>query len=333
MADHGLGRRAVMAGVSGAAMAGALVRPVRAAAPTKITFLTSWFAEAEHGGFYQAKATGLYEKAGLDVEIKMGGPQVNGMQLLAGGAADIMIGFDIQVLKSIENGLPVQAVAAAFQFDLAGIMTHDDIKSLAALKGHKVLVSTAAYTTFWPWLQQKFGYTDDMAGVDTFNLQPFLVDKTVAMQGYASSEPFEAQRHGAKVNFLLFADDGYPPYSNTLVTTNAFIAKNPDAVAAFVKCSMLGWADYFKNPAPANKLIKIDNPKQPDDQIAFAIEKMRAMHVLDRGDAAKAGIGTMTDARWQATRDFLVKANLLKPAVDYKKAFTTRFTEGLHITA
>ena len=52
-----------------------------ALAADQITFLTSWFAQAEHGGFYQAKATGLYEKADLDVTIKMGGPQINGIQL------------------------------------------------------------------------------------------------------------------------------------------------------------------------------------------------------------------------------------------------------------
>src|SRR3954467_14814998 len=51
-------------------------------AADKVTFLTSWYAQAEHGGFYQAKAAGIYEKAGLDVTIKMGGPQVNGLQLL-----------------------------------------------------------------------------------------------------------------------------------------------------------------------------------------------------------------------------------------------------------
>ena len=43
----------------------AMAGPARAA--DKIVFLTSWYAQAEHGGFYQAKATGLYEKAGLDV--------------------------------------------------------------------------------------------------------------------------------------------------------------------------------------------------------------------------------------------------------------------------
>ena len=39
----------------------------------KVTFLTNWYAEAEHGGFYQAVAEGIYEKYGLDVKIGMGG--------------------------------------------------------------------------------------------------------------------------------------------------------------------------------------------------------------------------------------------------------------------
>ena len=83
-----------------ALLLGAALAPSLARAADKITFLTSWFAQAEHGGFYQAKATGLYKKAGLDVTIKMGGPQVNGMQLLLGGEADIIMGYDIQVLNS-----------------------------------------------------------------------------------------------------------------------------------------------------------------------------------------------------------------------------------------
>jgi hypothetical protein len=54
-------------------------------AEDKVTFGTNWKAQAEHGGFYQAVATGLYRKAGLDVTIRMGGPQVNHPQLLAAG--------------------------------------------------------------------------------------------------------------------------------------------------------------------------------------------------------------------------------------------------------
>ena len=52
--------------------------PVNADELNKVVFGTNWYAQAEHGGFYQALATGLYEGHGLDVEIRMGGPQVNG---------------------------------------------------------------------------------------------------------------------------------------------------------------------------------------------------------------------------------------------------------------
>ncbi len=49
----------------------------------KFTLATNWKAEAEHGGFYQAIATGVSKLYGLDVTLRMGGPQVNNPQLLA----------------------------------------------------------------------------------------------------------------------------------------------------------------------------------------------------------------------------------------------------------
>src|SRR5258708_6204717 len=66
-----LPRRDAIALAAGFAVSASVTaaRPARAA--TSVRFLTNWFAEAEHGGFYQAKAAGLYEKAGLDVTIQM----------------------------------------------------------------------------------------------------------------------------------------------------------------------------------------------------------------------------------------------------------------------
>src|ERR1700735_1047403 len=146
------------------------VRPANAA--DKVTFLACWYAQAEHGGFYQAKATGLYDKAGLDVTIKMGGPQVNGLQLLTRGEADVIMGYDIQTLGAVAKGLPVVTVGTSFQYDLQGVMTHSDINSIPDLKGHRILIAGTSHTTFWPWLKQRFGFTDDMAGGSPLHLQP-----------------------------------------------------------------------------------------------------------------------------------------------------------------
>src|ERR1700743_2164687 len=89
-----------------------------AQALTKITFVTDWKAQAEHGGFYQALAEGLYAKRGLDVKIVQGGPDVNVPQLLAGGAADFGMGSNSFIAMNIvRQGLPLKAVMAIFQKD------------------------------------------------------------------------------------------------------------------------------------------------------------------------------------------------------------------------
>jgi NitT/TauT family transport system substrate-binding protein len=309
-----------------------LMWPGAALAADKVTFLTSWFAQAEHGGFYQAKATGLYEKAGLDVTIRMGGPQVNGLQLLLAGETDIMMGYDLQVLKSLEQGLPVITVATSFQFDLQGMMTHPDVASLAGLKDKTILVATPGRSSWWPWLKAKFKYTEEQTRPYTFNLQPFIADRNVVQQSYPTSEPFAAKQAGVPVKFFLFADDGYPPYGTTMVTTKPFVDKHPDVVARFVRASLEGWRSYLQNPAPANVLIKTDNPRMSGEQIAFGLEQLKALKVLDGGDAATMGIGVITEARWKATYDLAVSAGLLKPAVDWRAGFTDRFVKDLKLS-
>ena len=47
----------------------ALAASSAALAQEKLTYMSNWYAQAEHGGFYQAQAEGLYRQAGLDVEI------------------------------------------------------------------------------------------------------------------------------------------------------------------------------------------------------------------------------------------------------------------------
>ena len=46
--------------------------PLQGKPQTKISFVTDWKAQAEHGGFYEAVAEGLYAKRGLDVRILQG---------------------------------------------------------------------------------------------------------------------------------------------------------------------------------------------------------------------------------------------------------------------
>src|SRR4029453_3166442 len=97
-----------------------------------------------------------------------------------------------QLVKSLGQGLPVVTVATSFQSDLQGMLTHDDVKSLADLKDKTILVATGGRSTWWPRMKARSRYTAEQTRPYTFNLHPFFADKNVVQQSYPSSEPFQA---------------------------------------------------------------------------------------------------------------------------------------------
>ena len=303
----------------------------QAQAQDKVSVTTTWFAQAEHGGLYQALATGIYKKHGLDVTIRMGGPQVNGIQLLLAGQSDFVMNYDFAVLSGVERGFPLVTIAAPFQFDIQGLLAHEDVTDLSQLKDRTVLVAGTGTTYWWPWVKKKYGLTDAHMRPYTFNMQPFFADKNIVQQAFPSSEPYQAQQRGLKTNFFLLSAQGYPPYTQAITTTRKMIDEKPDVVQRFVRASIEGWKSYLENPAPANELIKKDNPNMTDGQLAFGLAKLKEMGVVTGGDAAKLGIGIMTDERWERTAKFMVEWGLLKPDTDWRKAYTTRFVKDLKV--
>lgn len=302
-------------------------------AQEKFVYMTNWYAQAEHGGFYQAIAEGIYKKYGLDVTIKMGGPQVNIVQLMAAGQADCVMGSsDIQQMQAREGGVPMLTVAAFFQKDPTVIIAHEDVKSLDELKGKTILIAASARRGFWPWLKTRYGLSEDQVRPYTFNPQPFIVDKNAAQQGYLTSDPYAIQKAGIKANTLLLSDFGYPAYSVTVACMEKTVKERNKQVAAFIKASAEGWKSYLANPAQGNALIKKDNPNMSDEQIAYSISRIKESGLVTGGDAAKLGIGVITDARIKASYDFLVSAKLLDPAkVDLASTYTTELVKDAKV--
>jgi len=299
--------------------------------PDRVVFATDWLAQAEHGGFYQALAEGTYRKHGLDVTIRMGGPQVNGLQLLAARRLDIAMADALQVLSAVEQKVPVVAIAATFQKNPTVIISHPGVTMIEDLKGKPIAVSAASNTTFWPWLKQRYGFTDDQKRPYAFSVQPFLVDPKLSQQGFATSEPFSIEKGGVNPVVFLLAELGYPPYSEVLAVTRDTLAKRPDVLARFVRASAEGWKSYLANPAPGNALIKRENPQMSDELLAYGHRKMLEYAIVTGTDTATSGLLTMSEARWRQTIDFLMSTGLAKPNADYASAFTLSITRDVKV--
>src|SRR6184192_3941835 len=131
----------VLAGAVWAA-AGAGASPARqaSAAKTKVTLQLKWVTQAQFAGYYAAKAKGYYKQAGLDVNIKAGGPQIIPEQVVAGGQAQFGIDWLSSLMTSRDKGIDLVSIAQVFNKSGLTLLTWKDtgLDSVAKLKDKKV---------------------------------------------------------------------------------------------------------------------------------------------------------------------------------------------------
>ena len=301
-----------------------------AGAQTEIRFATDWRAQGEHGGFYQALATGEYAKRGLKVTIIQGGPGVNVPQLLTAGAVEMGMGSNSFIpLNMAKEQAPVKAVAAFFQKDPQVLIAHPGtgVSSIADMKGRPILLADASVTAFWVWLKSKYGFTDAQVRKYNYSLAPFLADKRAVVQGYLSSEPYTIEKEaGFKPATFLLADEGYPGYATMVLAPDSLITGKPEVVRAFVEATAEGWKTYLHgDPSKADALILKDNPEMTPELLANAREQMRNYGIVESGEAKTAGIGVMTDARWAEFFRVAAEQGVYPKDLDVKRAYTLEF--------
>jgi NitT/TauT family transport system substrate-binding protein len=302
-----------------------------AAALEKIRFGLNWLPEAEHCGFFYAKAAGLYEKVGLDVDLIPGGPGLNTAILVAGGQEDLAMGSSFTTLNMVKHDVPGVTVAAYFQKDPQTLVAHADqgIRDIRDVKGRPVMVADSARGEFWQFLKARFGFTDDQLRPYTYNPAVFLANPDSIQQGYVTSD---ALYLGGKLEkppvILLLADYGYANYATTVFGMRSFTESKPAVVKAFLDATARGWqACMTSDYTPAMKAATAINtdPSYGPALWAAAIAEMRNREIVTGGDAEKLGIGTMTDERWKSFFDDMVAAGVYPPNLDYKSAYTLKF--------
>ncbi|SFB54196.1 NitT/TauT family transport system substrate-binding protein [Cohnella sp. OV330] len=313
---------------SPSASASASASSASASAPaktTKVTQVTNWFAEPEHGGQYAAEAKGFYKEAGLDMTIQSGGPGVSATQIVASGKAEFGMGQSDEILMARENGIKLVALAAIFQKNPQGIMYHKGkYKDLSELNGHKVYVGSGS--AFWEYLKKAYKLDKVQEMKYSGSLANFVEDDASATQIYITSEPFTMQQQGVDVDYFLNYDLGYKQYGNILYTTEEYMKKHPDIVKAYVEASIKGWTYYKDNTEEINKVMNEKNPDLKLESMAYGAQAQEPL--IYGGDAEANGVGYMSKELWEGLQKQLVDIGILKSAEPIDGVFTNEFLPG-----
>lgn len=306
-----------------------LAAPAAAQDLTPLSYHLNWLPQAEHCGFFQAQATGLYEAAGLDVTLLAGGPQTNVPVLVAGGRADLGMGSSFTTMNMAAEGIDGVTIAAFLQKSPQTLVAHpgQGVETLDDLLGREIMVANFSRTEFWQFLKAEHGFVDEQLQPYAYSSAPFLADVTAVQQGYITEDAFllGAEMAEPPVTILL-ADYGYQDYASTVYGMRAWLEENRDTAAAFLAASAEGWAQCIAGDyGPAMAAVMDMNPEHSAELFDFKMGQMidRAMVTGEDG----LPIGGMSAGRWTSFADTMKAAGVygadLDPAMAYDTSFLT----------
>ncbi|MBC8290527.1 MAG: ABC transporter substrate-binding protein [Planctomycetes bacterium] len=300
--------------------------PAPGANLTKVTLQLNWFPEAEHGGFYAAVAHGYFVEAGLDVEIRPGGPGVPVREQVARGDVEFGISNADQILIARAEKADIVGLFAALQTSPRCIMVHEKsgIKEFGDLKNLTLAINENS--AFGSFLRRQVSLDGCKIVPYPGNVTQFLLKDDFAQQGYVFSEPFVAKKEGGDPLNLMAADIGFNPYTSVLISSQKLIDEKPDLVRRFVEASRKGWQKYLEDPTKSNEHIHEQNSEMDLDILEFGAQELQSLCTSETVPVDK--VGDMTTERWSLMIAQLVECEIIaidQLPLDGEGAFTTEF--------
>ncbi len=290
----------------------------------KIVFQTEWYAEPEQGGFYHALLEGYYEEAGLDVEIRQGGPNSLAPQKVATGKADFGLARSDEAIAFASRNLPVLVVMASMQRDAQALLLHREnpVDSFADLNGKTIMATPGA--TWIKILKNRYGIEFETIPTD-YGMGRYLTDKSFIQMSYVTNEPYYARLKGAVPKSLLLADSGYSAY-RAILTNHKFAQEHPDLVRAFVGASVRGWKGYLAGDrSRTNAHIASLNPQMTEEFMEFVLDTMEQYQLIEGHADQGEKLGLVTKKRMQEQMADMLAAGIIEKPLPLEAFVSTEF--------
>ena len=300
-----------------------------AAETDRVRVQFKWFLQFQFAGYYAAQAQGYYRDAGLEVELREGGPGTAPEATVLERQAEFGVHDGGTLILRYLQGRPLVALAVIFQhspmalisYASSGIRRPSQLvgRTIAAPEGHGLAelfatlrregltVKTTEDTPILRFAPRRGSIADlDQKGV-------------VAMSAYTSDLARFRREAKQELAVLRPLDFGVDFYGDTLFSRQDYVQKHPDIVLRFRQASLRGWSYAMDNPAEIIRLIEklpSKNSKRPD-RLALQ-EEAQAIHELIQPKLIE--LGNQNPQRWTSmARTFtdLGFASTLRPLDDY----------------
>jgi len=285
----------------GLAAGGFLSFDALAQGKTRINMQLGWIPSVNQVGEVVAKRLGFYEQEGIEFAIQPGGPNIDGVAIVASGRYEVgQVSSSPSVMLAVSQGLPIKCFAVGaqkhpFTFFSLG---KNPVRKPADLVGKKVgIPSTAAILLRALLAKNKIAEKDVTVVTVGSDMAPLLTGQVDVVTGWLTSTTALKALGPDRVDLTLW-DAGVQLYALPYYATTKTIETQPKVLEAFVRATSRGWqhAKAHRDEAVDLLVKEYPNLKREDERAAIDVMLEYALG----GAAQTQGWGTMDPAVWQS---------------------------------
>lgn len=304
----------------------AMLIATSAQANEKVIYRLKWLRNVSVVGALYAETHHLFEEAGLDVEIKAGGPERDAIRELELGYADFGAASADQVLRAYAKGSPVVVIAQLFQDNpLQWMYRPEDmqIRNLSDLKGKVIGVTFGGNDeTIMRTMLAEAGLSS--SDVKLFSVRydytPFYRHQVQLWPVYRNAQgPIigaQLDKAGEKTAYFNPAEFGVKFVANCVVTESHTLTERPELVKRFLTALLAGWQQAL-DPNNQAEAIKTLQKYDPDTPRPILEEQLKITRDLIKPKTGLA-IGTIDEKGWEQTERIMRAQKQLPMEVDLK---------------
>lgn len=219
--------------------------PTTAPALTKVTMQLGWIASNNQLGEIVAMQKGFYADEGIELQIVPGGPNIDGVAIVASGKADIgQLSSSPSLMLAVAHNIPVKAFAAVAQQHPFTYFSMPDtpLSSPQDLAGKVVGTQPTAMILLDALLAKNGMKRSDLADVVPIgsDITPLLTGQVGVWTGWVTNTS-QLEQLPKGYHQLRLWDAGVQLYALVEYARDDFLADNPELVEGFLRASAKGW--------------------------------------------------------------------------------------------
>ena len=294
----------------------------------KITVILDYMPNTNHSGIYAGDKLGYFEQEGLELEIIEPGDNTV-TTLIAAGKGDFGFSFqeDVTYALTLDEPLPIRAVAAVIAHNTSGFASHRDknIMSPADFEGKTYAGwgSPSEEAIVRGVMRADGGDPDKLNYVvsDDVNYS-VLRDKVDVIWLYWAWDGIASQLAEMPLNYIELRklDSRLDFYTPVLIGENSFLEENPETAERFLRAAGRGYEYCVENPQGAAEILHEIAPEYDLEMLKASQEYLASRYIDD-----SASWGLMRDEVWEGYTGFMLENKLIPRWVPASECYTNKF--------